>query len=49
MTKNSLLAPLFRTIDKVIFGFQELHDADERSMAREYDNDEEFDAERSTN
>ena len=49
MKKNSILAPLFRKIDKIFFGFEELNEIDNKQDAKESDNDEEFDVERSSN
>ena len=49
MNKNSLLTPLFKKIDKVFFGFEELTEIEKQPESRESDNDEEFDVERSNN
>lgn len=49
MKSNSLLTPLFKTIDKVFFGIEELNEIEKKSDYIECDNEEEFDVERSTN
>jgi hypothetical protein len=49
MRKHSILAPLFKKIDKVFFGFEELNEIENKQEAKECDNDEEFDVERSSN
>jgi hypothetical protein len=47
--KHSILAPLFKKIDKVFFGFEELNEMDNKQEAIDTDNDEEFVVERSSN
>lgn len=49
MKKNSLFEPLFRTIDKVLFGFEELNEIEKKPEYMVSDNEEEFDVERSIN
>ena len=41
--------PLFKTIDKVFFGIDDLNKIEKKSELIESDNEEEFDVERSTN
>lgn len=49
MKTHNLLEPLFRTIDKVFFGFEEINEIEKQPDYLESENDEEFDVERSTN
>jgi hypothetical protein len=49
MEKNDLFTPIFKKIDKVIFGFEEINDVEKQSQFIECDNDDEYDVERSTN
>ncbi|HRD71259.1 MAG TPA: hypothetical protein PK657_14095 [Legionella sp.] len=49
MKQNSLLTPLFKKIDKVIFGFEEIIEIEKKPEYIECDNDDEFDAQRSIN
>ena len=49
MKKHSLLAPLFKKIDKVFFGFEEINEIEKQPDYIDSDNDEEFDVERSSN
>lgn len=49
MKKNDLLEPLFRKIDKVVFGFEEINEIEKQPEYMECDNDEEFDVQRSIN
>lgn len=49
MKKKSLLEPLFKTIDKVFFGFEEINEVEKQHEYIECDNEEEFDVERSIN
>lgn len=49
MKDNALLTPLFKTIDKVLFGFNDLTENEKKSDYLEFDTEEEFDVERSTN
>lgn len=48
MNTDSILAPLFKKIDKIFFGFEEVDDLDTNKEV-DSDIDDEFDAERSTN
>lgn len=41
--------PLFRTIDKVLFGIVEINEIDKTPESVDSDNEEEFDVERSSN
>lgn len=49
MNTQKILAPLFKTIDKVIFGFEETDELDNQPTYAESENDEEFDVVRSSN
>lgn len=49
MKQNNLLAPLVKKIDQIIFGFEEINEAEQKNKFIDNDNDEEFDAERSSN
>jgi hypothetical protein len=49
MKKNDLLAPLFKKLDKVFFGFDDLNEIEKQPDFIDCDNDEEFDVERSSN
>jgi len=49
MKSTSLLMPLFRKIDKVLFGIDDLVEIEKQNEFLESDNEEEFDVERSTN
>ena len=49
MTKLNILAPLFKKIDKVFFGFEDLNEIEKQPEYLDSDNDEEFDVERSSN
>ena len=49
MKKQDLFAPLFRTIDKVFFGFEEINETENPPQSLASDNEDEFDVERSTN
>lgn len=49
MKNNSILVPLFRTIDKVLFGIDDLHEIEKQPEFSKSDNEEEFDAEPSSN
>lgn len=49
MKNSSLLQPLFKKIDKVFFGIEDLNEIEKNPEFLESDNEEEFDAERSTN
>jgi len=49
MKKHNILEPLFKKIDKVFFGFEEINEIEKPLEYMESENDEEFDVERSTN
>lgn len=49
MRNNSLLMPLFKTIDKVLFGIEEINEIEKEPEFIKCDNEEEFDVERSVN
>jgi hypothetical protein len=49
MIDKDILAPLFRTIDKVVFGIEEPDETEKTSDYIEIDTEEEFDVERSIN
>lgn len=49
MKEHNILTPLFKKIDKVVFGFEELNEIEKQSDFIYSDNDEEFDVERSSN
>lgn len=49
MQKESMFEPLFKTIDKVFFGFQEVDEIEKKPDFIQCDNDEEYDVERSMN
>lgn len=49
MSTHNLLDPLFKTIDKIIFGFEEIKEAEDAPFFKELDTEEEFDVERSSN
>jgi hypothetical protein len=49
MQKDNLLDPLFKTIDKVFFGFQDINEIEKKPEFIACDNDEEYDVERSSN
>ncbi len=49
MKKHNILAPLFKKIDKVFFGFEEINEIEKQPDFIESENDEEFDVERSSN
>ncbi|WP_199744138.1 hypothetical protein [Legionella sp. km772] len=49
MKKHDILEPLFKKIDKVFFGFEEINEIEKKPEFIESDNDEEFDVQRSTN
>ena len=49
MNHTNILMPLFKTIDKVFFGIDDLNKIEKKSELIESDNEEEFDVERSTN
>ncbi|MBI2785448.1 MAG: hypothetical protein HYX60_03725 [Legionella longbeachae] len=49
MSDKNILTPLFKTIDKVIFGIDESDETESKPDFIELDNEEEFDVERSTN
>lgn len=49
MKKNTILMPLFRTIDKLLFGIEEINEIDKQADLIDSDNEEEFDVERSSN
>lgn len=49
MKENSILMPLFRTIDKVLFGIEEINEIEKQPDMTESDNDEEYDFIRSSN
>ncbi len=51
MKEHQLLAPLFRAIDKVVFGFEQeqIFEREQSQQEQECENDDEFDVIRSTN
>ncbi len=51
MKNNSILTPLFKTIDKVVFGFEDIKEVDNDANTDfiDFNDEEEFDVERSTN
>lgn len=49
MIDKNILAPLFKTIDKVIFGIEEQKEPEIKPDFIEIDTEEEFDVERSIN
>lgn len=49
MLDKDILAPLFRTIDKVLFGIDESNETKANTDFIEIDTEEEFDVERSIN
>lgn len=49
MRENSILKPLFKTLDKVLFGIEEIKEIEKKSDYIQCDNEEEFDVERSIN
>lgn len=46
MKNSSILLPLFKTIDKVLFGFEELNEIEKNPEEIQSDNEEEFIAEK---
>ncbi|MCW8397237.1 hypothetical protein OQJ26_00315 [Legionella sp. PATHC038] len=49
MIDKNILAPLFKTIDKVVFGIEESKEPETKPEFIEIDSEEEFDVERSMN
>ncbi|VEB32758.1 Uncharacterised protein [Legionella sainthelensi] len=49
MIDKNILAPLFKTIDKVVFGIEDVEEPQTKPDFIEIDTEEEFDVERSTN
>lgn len=49
MKNSSLLMPLFKKIDKVLFGIDEINEIENQPVMQESDNEEEFDVVRSSN
>lgn len=49
MIDKNILAPLFKTIDKVVFGIDESKETETKHDFIEIDTEEEFDVERSIN
>lgn len=49
MSDKNILAPLFKTIDKVVFGIEETDEPETNLDFIEIDTEEEFDVERSIN
>ncbi|WP_454781341.1 hypothetical protein [Legionella sp. WA2022007384] len=49
MRDKNILAPLFKTIDKVVFGIEEPKEPETKPEFIEIDTEEEFDVERSIN
>jgi len=49
MRDKNLLTPLFKTLDKVIFGIDDSEEIESTADFIELDNEEEFDVERSIN
>jgi hypothetical protein len=49
MIELSIIKPLLRKIDKVFFGFEDIEEIEKEPAIVECDNDEEYDAVRSSN
>lgn len=49
MRNNSILVPLFKKIDKVLFGIEEVQEIKKPSEYMPSEDEEEFDVERSSN
>lgn len=49
MKSNSILVPLFKTIDKVLFGIDDVHEAETHVEFLPSEHEEEHDVERSSN
>lgn len=49
MKNNNILKPLFRTIDKLLFGFEEINEIENQADCIDSDNEEEFEVEHSGN
>ena len=49
MKNTSILIPLFKKIDKIFFGIEEVNEIEKNPEQIECDNEEEFDAQRSVN
>ncbi|PWY56618.1 hypothetical protein DGG96_05715 [Legionella qingyii] len=49
MIDKNILTPLFKTIDKVVFGIKEPNEPETKPEFIEIDTEEEFDVERSIN
>jgi hypothetical protein len=49
MKNNTILMPLFRTIDKLLFGIEEINEIDRQADLIDSDNEEEFEVEQSSN
>ncbi|WP_173235402.1 hypothetical protein [Legionella antarctica] len=49
MKNSGILIPLFKKIDKILFGIEEINEIDKQPESIESDNDEEFDVQRSIN
>jgi hypothetical protein len=49
MKNSSILVPLFKQIDKIFFGIEEINEIEKQPEFIECDNEEEFDVQRSIN
>jgi hypothetical protein len=49
MKEERIMSPLLKTIDKVVFGFEELNEMEQKQEFIDCNHEEEFDVERSTN
>lgn len=49
MIKESLIEPFIKTVDKVIFGFEEINEIEKEPEFIKCDNEDEYDAQRSIN
>lgn len=49
MQKNHILTPLFKKIDKIFFGFEDVEEIEKEPELINSENDDEFDAVRSSN
>lgn len=49
MKNSNILSPLFKTIDKMLFGIEEINEIEKQPDFIECDNEEEYDVQRSIN
>lgn len=49
MKNNSILQPLFKKIDKLLFGIDEINEIEKQPESLQSENEEEYDVERSSN